>query len=226
MKMNSKLRRILLTVCSAALLVCVTVGATVAYLTSTDKVENTFTVGQVKISLDEAAVGPDGKALEGNDAKRVNSNSYKLMPGGEYDKDPTIHIDNSSEEAYLRVNVAVSNTAKVDALFQKYDYAEAGITAILEGLDLSIWNITSSVEGDVRNYVLTLKANDSKISGETADIVLFTGVNVPEEFTNEDILELNNTTITITAYAIQADGFDSLNDAWAATFGKPESEGE
>lgn len=219
MKMNKKLRRILLTVCSAALLVCVTVGATVAYLTSTDTVTNTFTVGQVKISLDEALVGTDGKAITGAGAKRVQANSYKLMPGGEYDKDPTIHIENSSEEAYLRVKVAVTNTAKVDALFQKYDYAEQGITAILEGLDLTKWNITSTVENDVRTYVLTLKANDGKISGKTDDIVLFTGVNVPEEFTNDDILELNNTKITITADAIQADGFADADEAWKAFAG-------
>ena len=216
MKMNKKLRRILLTVCSAALLVCVTVGATVAYLTSTETVTNTFTVGQGKISLDEALVDSDGKAITGEGAKRVQANSYKLMPGGEYDKDPTIHIDDSSELAYLRVKVAVTNTAKVDALFQKLGYAEQGITAILEGLDLDAWNITSTVENDVRTYVLTLKANDGKISGKTEDIVLFTGVNVPEKFTNDDILELNNTKITITADAIQADGFANADAAWAA----------
>ena len=66
MKMNKKLRRILLTVCSAALLVCVTVGATVAYLTSTETVTNTFTVGKVDITLDEAAI------------KQLSSNCYYL----------------------------------------------------------------------------------------------------------------------------------------------------
>lgn len=216
MKMNKKLRRILLTVCSAALLVCVTVGATVAYLTSTETVTNTFTVGQVKISLDEAKVGTDGKAITGEGAMRVQANSYKLMPGGEYDKDPTIHIDDSSEEAYLRVKVAVTNTTKVDALFQEKGYAEAGITSILEGLDLTKWDITSTVENDVRTYVLTLKANDGKISGKTADIVLFSKVKVPSDFTNNDILELNETKITITADAIQADGFANADAAWAA----------
>ena len=66
MKMNSKLRRILLTVCSAALLVCVTVGATVAYLTSTETVTNTFTVGKVDITLDEAAIKQDIEAVTSN----------------------------------------------------------------------------------------------------------------------------------------------------------------
>ena len=78
MKMNKKLRRILLTVCSAALLVCVTVGATVAYLTSTTgPVTNTFTVGKVAITLDEADVDVDGvveKNVDGTDKDRVNAN--------------------------------------------------------------------------------------------------------------------------------------------------------
>ena len=49
-----KLRKAILTLCSALLLVSLSVGITVAYLTSTDEVKNTFTVGQVKITLDEA----------------------------------------------------------------------------------------------------------------------------------------------------------------------------
>ena len=43
MKKTHKMRKIMLALFSAMLLVCVTVGATVAYLTSTDEVVNTFT---------------------------------------------------------------------------------------------------------------------------------------------------------------------------------------
>ena len=53
---NSKLRKVLLLACSAVLLVCLSVGATLAYLTSTDTVKNTFTVGKVAITLDEVNV--------------------------------------------------------------------------------------------------------------------------------------------------------------------------
>lgn len=210
-----KLKKILTLMCCAVLLVCISVGATVAYLTSTtETVENTFTVGQVKITLDEAKVGADGKALTGDDAERVYENSYKLMPGGSYDKDPTIHVDPISEEAYLRVKVTVTNTAKVDALFQKHGYAEQGITAILTGLDMNKWDVVSNtVAGDVRTYVMQHKA---KINGSTGDIVIFTDVDVPSDFTNEDIYELNNTKISIVAEAIQADGFTSVEAAWAA----------
>jgi len=212
-KTQKKLRKALLLISCAALLVCITVGVTVAYLTSSDSVKNTFTVGQVKITLDEAKVGEDGKALEGEDAERVAANSYKLLPGFTYDKDPTIHIDPISEEAYLRVKVSVSNTAKVDALFQEKGYAEAGITAILKGFNANLWNVTSNtVENDVRTYVFEYK---QKIVGGDDDIVLFTNVVVPDDFDNDDVIELNNTDMTIVAEAIQADGFNTAALAWA-----------
>ena len=103
MKMNSKLRRILLTVCSAALLVCVTVGATVAYLTSEKTVTNTFTVGKVAITMDETAVNTDGTALA--NTPRRTTNTYHLLPGKTYTKDPQIHVTAGSEDCYLFVKV-------------------------------------------------------------------------------------------------------------------------
>ena len=50
----------LLTLCCALLLVAAGVFGTLAYLTGTDTVNNTFTVGNVKITLDEAKVTTDG----------------------------------------------------------------------------------------------------------------------------------------------------------------------
>ena len=57
--MKTKSKALLLTLC-AVLLVAASVMGTMAYLTSTDKVENTFTVGNVTITLDEAKVNTDG----------------------------------------------------------------------------------------------------------------------------------------------------------------------
>ena len=90
-----KTRKILLMAACAVLLVCISVGATVAYLTSTDSVTNTFTVGKVAITLDEAQVTEYGVAVEGAD--RVKTNTYKLIPGHEYKKDPTVHFAAGSE---------------------------------------------------------------------------------------------------------------------------------
>jgi len=80
----NKLKRILLLVSMMALVVCISVGATIAYLTDDEAVVNTFTVGQVGISLDEAKVNTDGSLVTGSDAGRVHENEYHLLPGHTY----------------------------------------------------------------------------------------------------------------------------------------------
>ena len=57
-----KVKVLLLSLC-AVLLVAASVLGTLAYLTSQDTVVNTFTVGKVKTTLDEADVHPDGTAI-------------------------------------------------------------------------------------------------------------------------------------------------------------------
>ena len=81
-KSKRMLRKFLLLRSSALLLVSLTVGVTLAYLTDTDEVDNTFTVGNVEITLDEASIGADGDATTGD---RVKKNEYHLLPGH---KDP------------------------------------------------------------------------------------------------------------------------------------------
>ena len=98
-----KTRKILLMAACAVLLVCISVGATVAYLTDTKSVTNTFTVGSVAITLDEAKTDINGVA--DNTVPRVVANKYKLMPGHEYVKDPTVHVTAGSEDCYIFVKV-------------------------------------------------------------------------------------------------------------------------
>lgn len=221
---NSKLRKVLLLACSAVLLVCLSVGATLAYLTSqTEVVENTFTVGQVKITLDEVEVNTAGQAVDKNgeavedlaDAVRTTkAQSYKLFPNGTYDKDPTIHVDPISSDAYLRVIVTVTNMKNTDELLGDR------LEEVVLGLDLNKWTVVSNTQDkakDVRTYVLTL--NDKKggmINGKSGDLVLFTGIHVPSDLDNADIKKLDNTTMTFKAEAIQADGFADATAAWAA----------
>lgn len=91
--MNSK-RKALTMVLVALLLVSTTMFATIAYLKSEDKLNNTFTVGKVNITLDEAKVDEDGTPVQGAD--RVKENRYKLIPGHSYTKDSTVTIKANS----------------------------------------------------------------------------------------------------------------------------------
>ncbi|MDO5045035.1 MAG: hypothetical protein Q4E22_07070, partial [Coriobacteriia bacterium] len=98
-----KVSKVLLLSLSAVLLVTASVLGTLAYLTGQDEVVNSFTVGSVAISLDEAKV--DEKGAADTNADRVNENTYKLIPGHKYDKDPIVHVAEGSEDCYLFVKV-------------------------------------------------------------------------------------------------------------------------
>ena len=120
--MKSTHKALLLTLC-AALLVAASVFGTLAYLTSTDTVTNTFTVGKVELKLDEAAVKEDGTyadAEKGHDA-RVDGNDYHLLPGHTYIKDPTVTVIKDSEDAYVRMIVEVKNIDQLKAALPQQD---------------------------------------------------------------------------------------------------------
>ena len=214
MKMNKKLRRILLTVCSAALLVCVTVGATVAYLTSTATVTNTFSVGNVSIKLDEAKANPDGSLVP--NADRVKANSYKLLPGHTYNKDPMVTVLKGSESCYVKMTVTFTKAAELDAIFTPNG---ANMTSIFKGYDSTNWidkGNTKDTAANTRTYEFWYK---EAVAAPTADVALdalFDSITVPGTITNTQLATIEGMTITVNAYAIQADGFADADAAWAA----------
>ena len=76
---------VLLTVCILA----VGVGSMIAYFSSiSGPVENTFTVGQVELSLTETTGG-----------------SYQMVPGATVEKDPIVTVERGSEECYVYVKL-------------------------------------------------------------------------------------------------------------------------
>ena len=76
------------------------VGASLAYFTDTKTAANTFTLGNVKIALDEADIN--------GGESRVTSNSYTVMPGAECPKDPIVH-NTGDNSAYIRGKVTVAD---------------------------------------------------------------------------------------------------------------------
>ena len=118
----------LLTLCCALLLVAAGVFGTLAYLTGTDTVNNTFTVGNVKITLDEAKVTTDGTPVEGAD--RVKANEYHLLPGHTYTKDPTVTVEEGSDLSYVRMKVTFNNATDIIALCTDPEFAEDGPTGV------------------------------------------------------------------------------------------------
>lgn len=188
--MKTGKKALLLALC-AVLLVAASVLGTMAYLTSSDSVKNTFTVGNVAITLDEAKVGTDGKALSGDQAVRVDENSYKLMPGHVYDKDPIIHVDNTSEDCYLFIKVEDGISEIEDAKTVATQLSENGWVA---------------VAGHAGVYVYGTEATPTVVTKGT-DVNTFKTITVKGDITNTQLASYATKEIVVTAYAVQVDGF-------------------
>lgn len=211
--MKTRSKALILTLC-AVLLVAASMLGTMAYLTSTDEVENTFTVGQVKIKLDEAKANTDGSLVAG--AARVKANSYKLLPGHTYNKDPMVTVLKDSEASYIKMTVTFSNAKELDTIFAPNG---ADMTKIFNGYDSSNWTYkgnTKNADDNTRTYEFWYKEAVAAPDGNVALDALFDSITVPGSITNEQLKTIEGMTITVNAYAIQADGFANAEAAWAA----------
>ena len=91
-----KKKRISLVMALVLVLTCV-IGGTLAYLTAkTNSVTNTFTVGNIDITLAETTT------------------DYKMVPGNTIAKDPTVTVNAGSEACWLFVKIEESTNPKLD----------------------------------------------------------------------------------------------------------------
>ena len=200
-------RKVLILALCAVLLVSISVMGTMAYLTSQQEVTNTFTVGNVKITLDETDVDDSTK-----DAARDQANAYKLLPGQTYTKDPIIHVDADSEACYLFVKVE-NGIKAIEA---------AGDTVASQMLDKG-WKL---VHGDLlaNEYLYVYAGTESEKTAVAggANIAVFDKVVIDgEKVVNVaegeavpagkvNIADYQGKTVKVTAYAVQKDGFEDM----------------
>lgn len=197
MKKTSK--ALLLALC-AVLLVAASVMGTMAYLTSTDKVENTFTVGKVAIKLDEAKVDTAGEPIDG--AGRVKDNTYKLMPGHTYTKDPTVHVEADSENSWIFV--------KVENGISAFEAATAGTYKnITDQITANGWKKLTDVDGVDNVYYREYTGSAA------AELKVFENFKVADNANAVDGWSTLDAKVIVTAYAVQKDGFDTAAKAWA-----------
>ncbi len=189
--MKTKSKALLMTLC-AVLLVAASVLGTMAYLTSTDSVKNTFTIGTIGITLDEAKVNADGTPVTG--AARVKENEYKLMPGHTYTKDPTVHVAAGSENSWIFVKV-VNEIANIEA-----------DTKIAAQIATNGWTALNGVAN------VYYKVYD----GSEKDFVVFENFKIADTVNATTLENYAGKTINITAYAVQKDGFADAKAAWDA----------
>lgn len=183
------------------------VVGTMAFLQdSTDVIENTFTVGKVKIvdeeliesETDEYGVPTGDDTTEGNE--------YVLIPNHTYTKDPHVTIAANSEDCY--VFYAIDDEIKAieaDPSIESQMTA-AGFTKIT--------NTNTAIPGDIwaKNSIVSKSSTDTAVAS-------FGTFKIKGTCTNSELESYASKSIDVRAYAVQSDGFDSAQAAWNATFG-------
>lgn len=203
----------LLVIACALLLVAASVFGTMAYLTSTDTVTNTFTVGKVKITLDEAKVNTDGTPVA--NAERVKANEYKLLPGHTYTKDPVLTVKGGSEDAYVRLLVTINKASALKEVF--------GTNFLPQNYVDNTWNAqtwpcvkTTVNSDDTVTYEFRYKEIVEANAADQKLDALFKSFTVPDTVNGEQLAKLGDLKIEVIGEAIQADGFESADEAWGA----------
>lgn len=141
-------KKTLISIIAVALVICVSIGGVLAYLTSTtDEVVNTFTVGNINLDLTE-----------------TTGNQYKMVPGQTITKDPKVTVKANSEESYVFIKVTKSTNAKFDD-YMTYDIAD-GWTA-LDGNDGVYYREVAATTADtdfvvIKDNIVTVKGTVTK----------------------------------------------------------------
>lgn len=209
-----------------AILLCMTlvalaaIGATFAYLTDTKTVNNTFTMGNVAIKLDETNVNdPEGA--------RVVSNEYNVYPGAVVTKDPIVH-NTGKNGAYVRAVVTIENSMNWLGFYN--DNAgtapqEAAFNAMINNTLGEGWELVDIAYGmsdpnhPTSDFIATLKYT-KVLNAKEDTTAMFSQIAFPTKLTGKDVttrIDQNGEFgINVVAQAIQADGFDTWEAAFAA----------
>lgn len=184
-------------VLALVLLVCCAVGGVLAWLTATTgPVVNTFTVGNVDITLAESVdTDSDGAA------------SFKMVPGQTIFKDPKVTVVGGSEACWLFVKVEKSTNLD--------DFITYAIATGDNG-----WTQGDGTKIPANVYY---RAVSAATTGQEFNVLTGNQVTVKDTVTKDMMDDINDgtapkPTLTFTAYACQSAGFETAAAAWTANF--------
>ena len=191
MKHNANRRsvssRMFIAMLALVLVIGCAVGGTVAWLVAkTDPVVNTFTYGDINITLTETK--PENKQA-------------KIIPGVDIEKNPTVTVKAGSEACWLFVKVEEENWPDFkDGDARKVSYA------IADG-----WTALTDVPGVYYREVPAATA-DTDFAILKDNVVTVSSTLTKGEVNSVN----TQPKLTFTAYAVQKDGIDTAAKAWAA----------
>ena len=191
MKHNANRRsvssRMFIAMLALVLVIGCAVGGTVAWLVAkTDPVVNTFTYGDINITLTETK--PENKQA-------------KIIPGVDIEKNPTVTVKANSEACWLFVKVEEENWPDfMNGTERKVSYAIADGWTALTDVDGVYYREVSASNVDASFGIL---AGDKVTVSSTLTKTEVNSVNTQPK-------------LTFTAYAVQQAGINTVAEAWAA----------
>lgn len=196
---NRRIRNVLLVISMMMVVAMASVGVTVAWLTdTTTAITNTFTAGNIDITL----------------AETTAADSYKMVPGSNVAKDPKVTVEGGSEDCWLFVKLTKS--VKTDAIEAFDDYMTytigAGWTELSAGSGVYYREVATSDEDQTFDVLMNNQ------------VVVKSEVTKAQMDAISKIGDVDNTskrpTLTVQAYACQkanivaADGKTVQQVAW------------
>lgn len=232
-----KKKSLTMLLCAALVITTAALGS-IAYLTDAAHVTNRFTVGNVSLKVEETLVNEDGKPVDadGNliDPNNPNQqpvlteegNVYHLLPGQPYTKDPTVTIEEGSEESYVRMLVTLTYFDRIKAVLGEdflpenhvtgYDAAKWPCVAMTPGTELNAAGETVQTMTYEFRYYVTVDGMDNDLPADTKLEPLFTAFTVPGALTGDQLAQLQPMEIRVIGQAIQVAGFNTADEAWVA----------
>ena len=226
------LTAVVLTLCAVALVVG-SVLTTIALLTSSSGVSNVFTVGNISIDMKESKVNSDGKLVDasGNEITpadtdkivKTDTNSYHLLPGKTYIKDPTIYITSDTDKMYLFVKSAnLIRRAEAGNYNDRVRDEDPNTTdtplSMREQMEAKGW-VEYVRSGDGTEIVWVYGTRNFETGEITPTVVsksTHPEIKICDSFTiheNVDVSVYGAAHVTFTAFAIQTTGFDGADSA-------------
>ena len=201
-------KKAIVAVVALVLVLCCAMGGTLAWLkTETTPVVNTFTYGDINISLWEHKLNDDGLTLSDTKFTETEQTGFKMIPGNDIQKDPTVTVKADSEASWLFVKIVESNNFDD---FMTYGVASGWTQLMVDAkgnpiTDLIYYREVAATTDDTDFAVL---ANNSVSVSE----------DVTKEMLNAD--DFVAPTLSFTAYAVQNDDhITTAAQAWAIAMG-------
>ena len=198
-------------IASLVLLLVFAVGGAIAYFTDTDTKTNTFTIGNVDISLTEA----NWSTTDANN-NNVPDAAENVVPGQSIPKDPVIKNESTTNPAYVFAKVVVPCTTATSPATPVEIFSYTPVNSAWTELSSAAVACTS---GGTATHVYYYGTNNtlSSLAANTAAPALFTSITVSSQVTGANSEGLTgNKNVVVTGYGIQTQGLASTTpvDVW------------